>query len=282
MEENNNFINYFDDSEKNIKRFIKLVNEEKNSSEEIFTAFKCLTESISLEEISDSVLNLYSENYDRDFRYLSFDNITLAQGDDFLLALKFYSNEVMQKELETTAGNWLLGVIGNGILSLDMYSVESPLLDNGEYQQVSLTKKNTISLKRGNTIVVKPNQDCIFLKNDSPVLCLSFSMKPIYKQTHVFNLNKLDHLYSRIALMHDSRKVFQLQILRLIGILKDEDFNVVEKLLDHDSHFVRWEAVKTLAHFGFQDMEKVLNKMLYDNNPKIREASELSLNGYAG
>lgn len=282
MEENNNFINYFDDSEKNIKRFIKLVNEEKNSSEEIFTAFKCLTESISLEEISDSVLNLYSENYDRDFRYLSFDNITLAQGDDFLLALKFYSNEVMQKELETTPGNWLLGVIGNGILSLDMYSVESPLLDNGEYQQVSLTKKNTISLKRGNTIVVKPNQDCIFFKNDSPVLCLSFSMKPIYKQTHVFNLNKLDHLYSRIALMDDSRKVFQLQILRLIGILKDENFNVVEKLLDHDSHFVRWEAVKTLAHFGFQDMEKVLNKMLYDNNPKIREASELSLNGYAG
>ena len=66
--------------------------------------------------------------------------------------------------------------------------------------------------------------------------------------------------------------------LKIIGINQYLDSKeILIKLTNHDEHCIRWEAVRSLINIDFEEGKKVLNSMLHDKHPEVRNAAKKSL-----
>ena len=113
---------------------------------------------------------------------------------------------------------------------------------------------------------------------DAPIILLFLLSRPVVRLQWEYDPETLTPVRAVAACPQAARLQFTARMLGEIG--DQASLEPLESLLDHQDHFVRWEALRALARLNIDRALPQLEAALDDPHPHIRNAAGTSLQRY--
>lgn len=227
-------------------------------------------------------------NLARDDAYIPVGGLTemdlaLVRSEHFTLAVRVLEpGAVLSKRLYSRGEHCMITAIdfpGCGPYSFHHFSQSKPepvaVLDRTK-KLIDLGPKQLMS---GEVLHFSAARDVYkALPIEAPIILLFLLSEPIVRLQWEYDPETLMPIRAIAACPQAARLQFTARMLGEIG--DQASLDPLESLLDHQDHFVRWEALRALARLNIDRALPQLEAALDDPHPHIRNAAVTSLQRY--
>lgn len=185
-------------------------------------------------------------------------------------ALTSFDSKTKDNRILCYANDVFVMNLGPGILSYTNFETPAGHDQNVFDKSKALVEVGQVEHSVGGVMHIRAGKDVLKLDEiTDDCIFLELASMPKYSQVWVYNSESLEPIYSSSSKVMSSRINHCLKVLELQGF-NLKSMQIVEELVNHRDHFVRWEALRLLMDWAPDKAWQVLIKMKSDPHPHIK------------
>lgn len=166
----------------------------------------------------------------------------------------------------------MVGVLSDSIVELDILRTEEDRDLDVYSSSLKIKRSTSYKLRKGDFVLVDGTKEMIdFTKFNNKDLLLILRSYPTLSQQCYFNRLDFKITGASMADEVDSRVKSMFEVLRELNSSKS--ISIVKSFLNNSNHYIRWEAIKTLAYLAPDQAVKPIKEACNDPHPHIRNAA---------
>jgi hypothetical protein len=140
-----------------------------------------------------------------------------------------------------------------------------------------LQKFGQLSIGPNDHIKFRSGQDLFrIIRNEGPLIALILRSSQVLRFCWEYDAETLQPVEIMAGDLMASRMQFAAEALGHLG--NDESLAILRDLLEHEDHFLRWQAVQSAFGIDYSIAIELLQKCISDAHPHVRRAALKSLN----
>ena len=270
------FIEIKSDESDCLKAFDKAVGEKLTTcdSDKFWSCkqdFETLIKSNFTAEITRSLLqDMLDDPFSSDMRN-QVNRTILLQKETYSLVLSWnFSVELNDQSLSTHGSHAMVSILSKTPVSVDFYDFTEPDMEVYEPGK-KLNYSHNTTLQPKEVLEIHGDRYIADIEPSPNLLLITFIMEPLWNQIWSFDRQSLSSWSVSASSLGHTQLKMALEIFNLFG--EENAIEPVLKLCEHESHDVRWEAIRTLGMLRFDLAEERLKEAIFDKHPHIRQSA---------
>lgn len=270
------FIEIKSDESDCLKAFDKAVGEKLTTcdSDKFWSCkqdFETLIKSNFTAEITRSLLqDMLDDPFSSDMRN-QVNRTILLQKETYSLVLSWnFSVELNDQSLSTHGSHAMVSILSKTPVSVDFYDFTEPDMEVYEPGK-KLNYSHNTTLQPKEVLEIHGDRYIADIEPSPNLLLITFIMEPLWNQIWSFDRQSLSSWSVSASSLGHTQLKMALEIFKLFG--EENAIEAVLKLCEHESHDVRWEAIRTLGMLRFDLAEERLKEAIFDKHPHIRQSA---------
>ena len=171
----------------------------------------------------------------------------------------------------------LLGVIGSGRVSVELYRSASPRSSDVFSRQHRLERVGTRQVEPGEVIALRAGHDVVdFWAVDADAVIVELALLKADRIVWNYDAETLQAAFASSASVDATRVEYAIELFQLLRYA-DAVPNLLHLVREHGHHGVRWKAVKAILHLDLAQGISALRIAVDDPHEHVRNAARATL-----
>ncbi|WP_414517059.1 HEAT repeat domain-containing protein [Nostoc sp. PCC 9305] len=204
----------------------------------------------------------------------------ILRSENFSLVMKLLDpSAILTNYIYSISQHYMVGIVdfsGSGVATLDTFEQPNPDPIEIFDRKKRVVDKGSRILESGDVGLFRAPVDIFRVRPpEKPLILVVFTSKTVAPLLWEYDSSTLFPTRAISADFLSSRLEYTAWMLSELG--DDTSIPALKTLLEHEDHYVRWAAIRSVARLDFTQGVNLLHTALEDPHPHIRNAARRSL-----